>query len=56
MTINPVNSAAAYTQNASVTMFKKVLDVQKLEGEAAVNLIEQANLQDDIANQIDIVV
>lgn len=56
MTINPANNAASYAQNASITMFKKVLDVQKLEGAAAIKLIEEANIQDDIANKIDIVV
>ncbi|MBI5894122.1 MAG: hypothetical protein HZB79_10875 [Deltaproteobacteria bacterium] len=56
MTINPANNPAVYGQSISVQSFKKALDVQKLEGEAAVKLIEQANIQDDIANEIDIIV
>lgn len=56
MTINPANNAAAYTQDASITMFKKALDVQQQEGEAAIKLVEEANLQDDIVNEIDIIV
>lgn len=56
MTINPANNVAAYTQSISVDVFKKVLDVQQLEGAAAIKLIEEANIQDDIANKIDIVV
>ncbi len=55
MAINPVSSnQAAFSQDASVQILKKVLDVQKLQGEAAIKLVEQANIQDDIANKIDV--